>query len=91
MAFEWDPEKARANLAKHGVHFAESTSVFFDDRAITIVDDDSDPEESRFVSIGTGAKSRILVVVYSWRQNNIRIISARKATASERSQYEEQR
>jgi hypothetical protein len=91
MCFGWDPVKAVANFKKHGVRFSEVEQVFEDDFAITIVDEDSDPREQRFVSIGTGVKERILVVVYCYRGRNIRIISARLAEAHERAQYEEHR
>ena len=91
LAFEWDVGKAEANYGKHGVRFAEAEPVFKDDDAITITDDDSDPHEVRFVSIGMGAKERVLVVVYCSRGENIRIISARVAEPRERSQYEESR
>jgi hypothetical protein len=91
MAFEWDVGKAEANLRKHGVRFAEAEPMFEDDDAITIPDEDSDPHEVRFVSIGTGAKERVLVVVYCHRGENIRVISARVAEPHERSQYEESR
>jgi uncharacterized DUF497 family protein len=91
MGFEWDARKAEANYQKHGVYFSESLPVFEDDYAITIADDESDPDEQRFVSVGTGVKGRVLVVVYSYRGQNIRIISARAAETHERSQYEESR
>jgi uncharacterized DUF497 family protein len=91
VAFEWDTGKAEANYTKHGVRFAETLPVFEDDAAVTISDDDSDPHEARFVSIGMGAKGRILVVVYCYRGHKIRIISARIAEPRERSQSEEQR
>ncbi len=91
MEFEWDVGKAKANFEKHGVRFSESLPVFEDDDAITITDDESDPGERRFVSIGTGMKERILVVVYCWQGRNIRIISARVAERSERRHYEEPR
>jgi uncharacterized DUF497 family protein len=91
MNFEWDPRKAAINFEKHGVRFPEALPVFEDDYAMTISDDDSDPGEQRFVSMGTGVKGRVLVVVYSYRGRNIRIISARLAEAHERSQYEESR
>jgi uncharacterized protein len=91
MSFEWDPDKAEANFAKHGVRFAEAEPVFVDDYAITIMDDESDLDEQRFVSIGTGVKEGILVVAYCYRGSNIRIISARLAEAHERAQYEERR
>ena len=83
--------KAEANYKKHCVHFSESLPVFEDDYAITLMDDDSDPHEQRFVSIGSGAKGRALVVVYSYRGRKIRIISARLAEPHERMQYEENR
>jgi uncharacterized DUF497 family protein len=91
MSFEWDPAKAEANFRKHGVRFAEAEPVFVDDWAITITDDESAPHEQRFVSIGTGVKGRILVVVHCYRGRNIRIISARLAEAHECVQYEEHR
>lgn len=91
MAFEWDVRKAESNFKKHGVRFSESLPVFEDEYAITIVDDESDPDEQRFVSLGMGVKERVLVVVYSFRGKNIRIISVRLAEPQERSQYEEAR
>ncbi|MHB8304191.1 MAG: BrnT family toxin [Acidobacteriaceae bacterium] len=91
MSFEWDVRKAEANYKKHGVRVSESLPVFEDDYAITITDDASDPTEQRFVSIGLGAKGRVLVVVYSYRGRKIRIISARPAEPHERMQYEEER
>jgi uncharacterized DUF497 family protein len=91
VGFEWDVRKAEANFRKHGVWFSESLPVFEDDEAITITDDDSDPHEVRFVSMGMGAKERVLVVVYCYRGESIRIISARVAESQERSQYEESR
>jgi uncharacterized DUF497 family protein len=87
MDYQWDREKARSNMKKHGVAFADAVSVFWDDYAITIEDDY--PDEQRFVTIGMDAFGRILVVVYTWRGTKIRIISARKATARERKQYKE--
>jgi hypothetical protein len=91
MVCEWDVRKAEANFKKHGVRFSEALPVFEDDYAITITDNESDPLEQRFVSMGMGVKGRVLVVVYSYRGRNIRIISARPAEAQERSQYEEAR
>jgi len=86
MKYEWDPHKARSNLRKHGINFADAVTIFTDDFALTIPDDDSD--EERFVSIGMDALGRVLVVVYTWRGEKIRIISARKAELHERQQYE---
>jgi uncharacterized protein len=91
MSFEWDPGKAEANFRKHGIRFAEAEPVFDDDLAVTITDDESNPHEQRFVSIGKGAKGMALVVVYCYRGSDIRIISARLANAHERAQYGRQR
>lgn len=86
MGYEWDPRKARSNLGKHGIDFADAVMVFEDDAAITVDDDSSD--EERFVTMGADQLGRVLVVVYTWRGDRIRIISARKATEPERKQYE---
>jgi uncharacterized DUF497 family protein len=87
--FRWDKNKAATNLKKHGVYFADAVSVFEDDLAFEIEDDRH--EEKRFIRLGMDAIGRHLVVVYTWRGNNVRIISARKATRRERKQYEEGR
>jgi uncharacterized protein len=91
MEFGWEPGKAEANYKKHGVRFPESLPVFEDDFAITITDDESDPGEQRFVSIGVGVQGRVLVVVHTYREAGIRIISARQAEPREIRQYEEDR
>ena len=88
-AFEWEREKASANLRKHGVGFTEAATVFEDDLALTIRDDGA--EEERFVTLGMDALGRVLVVVYCWRDTTIRIISARKATHWESRTYEARR
>ncbi len=89
MAFEWDADKARENVRNHdGVRFEESRAVFDDPYAITISDDESDPFENRFVSIGMSALGRVLVVACTYRGENIRIISARLAMPHERAEYE---
>jgi hypothetical protein len=67
VAVLWDPGKATSNVAKHGVRFADAALVFEDSVAITVVDDESDAIELRFVILGADAAGRILVVVYSWR------------------------
>ncbi len=85
MNYQWDISKAQSNLRKHGIEFADAVSVFTDDYAITI--EDGHPDEDRFVIIGVDALGQILVVVFTWRGESIRIISARKATQRERSQY----
>ena len=86
---EWDPDKASANLEKHGVDFADAETVLTDETALTMRDQDSD--EDRFVTLGMDALGRLLVVVYTWRGEEIRMISARKANRAERRQYESKR
>ena len=85
-----NPNKAAANVRKHGVQFSEAAGVFSDDYAITIHDDESHPHEQRFVTPGMGIKGRILVVVYCYSAENIRITSVPTAGRSERQQYEAQ-
>jgi uncharacterized DUF497 family protein len=85
--FEWDPKKAAANFRKHGVRFADAGFVLEDEQAVTIADESV--EEDRWVTIGSDATGRILVVVYAWRGKRIRIISVRRAAPREREQYEE--
>lgn len=87
MAYQWNKDKAAANLRKHSIDFADAVSVFSDDLAITIPDERFD--EERFVTIGIDALGRVLVVVYTLRDDEIRLISARQATWQERQQYEE--
>ncbi len=86
--FEWNPGKAASNFAKHGVHFADAVGVFEDDLALTIRDPDFENEE-RWITIGMDTLGKLLVVIYTWRDDGIRIISARRATARERRRYEE--
>jgi uncharacterized DUF497 family protein len=89
VGFEWDDQsKAGINYRRHGVRMPEAIPVFDDPCAITITDDESDPGEQRFVTLGTGAAGRLLVVVYTYRGDNIRIISARPAEPRECKEYE---
>jgi len=87
LTFEWDDEKRLANLRKHGVEFADAATAFDDDQAITVRDEDSEGEE-RFVTLANDALGRLLVIVFTWREERIRLISARKATRRERKHYE---
>lgn len=87
MVYQWDNDKAATNLNKHGIDFADAVLVFSDDLAVTVSDDRFD--EERFITIGIDALGRVLVLVYTLRGKEIRLISARKATRSERTQYEE--
>ena len=83
----WDPEKADANAEKHGISFEEAATVLLSETAIRFEDDY--PDEERFISIGYSSQARVLMVVYCYRfEDEIRIISARRATKKEREQYE---
>jgi uncharacterized protein len=82
---EWDSRKAAANLKKHGVDFADAATVLHDEEAITVRD--GEPDEERYVTIGMDALGNLLVVVYTWRDDRPRLISARQATPQERRQY----
>jgi len=83
---EWDWDKASANLRKHGVDFADAATVLEDEAARTMPDDH--PDEDRWVTLGLDALGRLLVVVFTWRDDEPRLISARKATRKERRHYE---
>lgn len=89
IAFDWDPRKARSNLAKHGVSFEEAQTVFLDDHARLIDDPDHSEEEKRFVLLGYSSQGHCLVVHHCYRQSDavIRLISARCATAPEEEEY----
>lgn len=82
---EWDPEKEQKNFQKHKVSFSEAVTALEDETAMTIEDDH--PDERRFVTLGLSESGRLLVVVYTFRGESIRIISARKASISERNTY----
>ncbi len=86
MQAEWDPVKARANLRKHGVRFADAVTALEDLEAISVRDEGAD--EERRSSVGMDSLGRILVVVYTWRDERVRLISARLATRREAWQYE---
>jgi uncharacterized protein len=86
VATEWDVDKARLNHKKHGIRFADAVTALEDERALTVRDFSAEGED-RWVTLGLDSLGRVLVVVYCWRGEQIRIISARKANASERAQY----
>ena len=88
MRAVWDPEKAKANLEKHGVRFSDAELVLYDAYAVT-VEDSTAQGEQRHISIGLDAVGRVLVVVYTDRGEDVRLISARLATRTERRHYEE--
>lgn len=89
LRFDWDERKAVANAKKHGVSFEEAKSAFLDERAKLIDDPDHSEDEERFVLLGISSTLRLLVVCHCYRDvgNVIRIISARKANASESKFY----
>ena len=89
LSFEWDEDKAKTNLKKHRVSFDDAAAVFVDPSSITVHDHDRSADEQRFIDIGSSEKDRVLVVVYTERGSNIRLVSCRKATPSERKFYEE--
>lgn len=90
LAFEWDEQKAELNYRKHRVSFEEAQTVFRDPNSITILDSEHSIEEERYIDIGLSERGRILVVVYTERQEKIRIISSRKATTKEMQIYEQE-
>jgi hypothetical protein len=92
MIFTWDPQKAEINLVKHGISFEEAQMAFYDEKALLIQDPDHSKEEDRFIIFGFSPKLRILAVCHCYRENDneIRIISARKATKKETQQYMEE-
>jgi uncharacterized DUF497 family protein len=93
LRFEWDPRKATANLRKHGVSFEQARSVFLDENALLLPDEEHSEEEDRFLLMGISGRVRTLVVCHCYRQADevIRLISARKANSQERRQYEDRR
>jgi uncharacterized protein len=86
---EWDPGKAQKNFLKHGVTFQEAVSALEDECAVTVEDDH--PGERRFLTIGLGELGRILVVVFTYRGDKVRLISARKASLTECCFYEREK
>jgi uncharacterized protein len=89
MKFEWDEDKAKANLSKHGVSFDEAKAVFDDPLYIDFYDPDHSEDEERYIIIGQSQQHRLLIVSYTERESKIRLISAREATKAEKNAYEE--
>ena len=87
MQVTWDPKKAESNFKKHKIRFSDAEMVLYDPFAMTL-EEQIVAAQQRFVSIGSDAVGRVIVIVYSYRADTIRLISARKATPSERKQYE---
>ena len=89
MTFAWDKDKAARNFRKHGVDFREAAKVFEDPLSLTFPDDAHSLSERRFITVGSSAFGRVLVIAHTEVGDTIRIISARVATSSERKFYEE--
>jgi uncharacterized DUF497 family protein len=88
MRFEWDSEKAAANLRKHRISFDEAATAFFDPLSMTISDPDHSVGERRFITMGASSSGRLIVVAHTERGSTLGITSARLASASERKRYE---
>jgi uncharacterized DUF497 family protein len=88
LSFEWDKSKAKSNLARHGVSFEEASTVFGDPLSLTIPDPAHSQMEHRAILLGHSHQRKLLVVVHTERGDNIRIISARRASRRERKSYE---
>lgn len=88
IRFEWDEEKARQNLRKHGVSFNEAATAFYDPLSATFDDPDHSEGEQRLITVGVSSLRRLLVVAHTERGNAVRIINARPATAHERKRHE---
>jgi uncharacterized DUF497 family protein len=93
LKFSWDSDKAILNFRKHKVSFLEAETVFDDQHALLISDEDHSDSEDRFVLLGFSIEARLLIVVHCYRDSDeeIRIISARKADSKEANQYERRR
>ena len=89
MEFEWDEEKAAANLAKHKVSFDEAKTVFDDPLYVDFYDPDHSHKEHRYPIVGESQQGRLLIVSYTERRDTTRLISARELTSTERKAYEE--
>lgn len=89
VEFEWDDAKAKANLKKHGIPFAEALTVFVDPLARIFDDPDHSETEVREIIVGSSAKPRLLVVGFTERSGRVRLIYARRATKSEQQRHEE--
>jgi uncharacterized DUF497 family protein len=88
VRFEWDPEKAASNLAKHGVSFDEASTVFGDPLATTVIDPEHSIGEERWLTTGLSLQQRVVIVWHADRGCTVRIIGARQATPDERRTYE---
>ena len=89
LQFEWDRQKEKANIKKHGISFDEARTVFYDENAMQFFDPDHSESENRFIMLGISFKLRVLIVCHCFRESDtvIRIISARKADGDEENEY----
>ena len=87
--FDWDENKNRINLEKHGITFEEASTVFFDDRALLFDDPEHSIDEDRFLLLGMSDTAKVCIVCHCYRESDtvIRIISARQATRKEEERY----
>ena len=88
VEFEWDDEKAKSNLEKHGIAFEEGATIFNDPLILTMPDPDHSISEERYISLGISVQTRLLLVVHTERGERNRLISCRKANNVERKTYE---
>lgn len=89
LQFEWDPRKAKVNLAKHGVSFEEAMTVFGDLLARIFDDEEHSEDEKREIIVGHSIQQHLVLVSFTCVEDTIRLLSARKATRQERKDYEE--
>jgi uncharacterized protein len=94
--FEWDPDKANANVAKHGINFEQAATVFLDPFAVTIADEEHSEAEARWITLGKDAADRYVLVIHTFQwladdRGRVRLISARRPTRTKIRGYEEQR
>lgn len=88
MKFEWDKQKAKSNLSKHGISFEEAQTVFDDPLYVDFYDPDHSEDEDRYIIVGESSNSRVLLVSYTERDDKIRLISARQVTKQELIAYQ---
>jgi uncharacterized protein len=89
MKYKWDQQKAKTNLSKHGISFEEAQTVFDDPLYVDFYDPDHSENEDRYIIIGESSKNRVLLVSYTERGEQIRLISARQVTKQELKAYQE--
>lgn len=89
LRFEWDDEKEKLNIRKHGISFDEARTVFYDEKAVQFFDPDHSEDEDRFILLGVSFKLRTLVVCHCFRESEtvVRLFSARKADSDEEQEY----